>query len=111
MPAARARPGVRAARTPTLPSWWVRDHGPDPVADPDQARILAAWARSEHLRDQLRLGQPWNDPDRKALLNEIDRLLTFEEAIGMALSQHLGSAALIAAVEAINTLHRARQEP
>ena len=86
--------------------WWQASELARNDGAHDLARTLAARGRVLTLRAT-------HDPDADDeawTLDELERLLDFEEAVGVALSGYVGSAVIIDVVGALTGLHNARME-
>jgi hypothetical protein len=86
--------------------WWHQAADLAQAAgDVDQALTLRVRGRVLGLR-----ADPAWDADAQAwLLDELERLLTFEEQVGVAMNQSSGSGALLDVVGAVLVLHQQRQ--
>jgi len=87
--------GIHQRMTSAAAWWWQASRL---AADPDQARTLAARARVLGLRAT----KEWDADDEAWLLDELERLLDFEEEVG--------AGALVDVVGALSGLHTARRE-
>jgi hypothetical protein len=72
----------------------------------DLARVLAARGRVLTLRAT----HSWDADDEAWTLDELERLLDFEEAVGLAMDGYVGSAVIIDVAGALSGLHTARRE-
>jgi hypothetical protein len=86
--------------------WWQAATLAHAAGDHDQARILEARGRVLTLR----ASHEWDADDEAWMLDELDRLLDFEEAVGTAMDSPSGPGAIIDVVGALSGLHTARRE-
>jgi hypothetical protein len=86
--------------------WWQASDLAQADGDHDLGRVLACRGRVLGLRAT----HDWDADDEAWMLDELERLLDFEEAVGVALSGYVGSAVIIDVVGAMTALHTARRE-
>jgi hypothetical protein len=86
--------------------WWQAATLAHAAGNHDQARILEARARVLGLRAT----RTWDADAQAWMLDELERLLDFEEQVGVAMNSPSGPGAIIDVVGALSGLHTARRE-
>jgi hypothetical protein len=86
--------------------WWQAADLATDAGNPDLARVLAARARVLGLRAD----PEWDADDEAWMLDELERLLDFEEGVGAAMNQPGGAGVIIDVIDTLRRLHTARRD-